>query len=106
MRISFLPNNSPHFLNDMGNCCFSGKTFCINQIEDLSKDSAFVGSSEQVHNIIMFLHRLGGLVKHVDSFMQMLTSLEPKERTPFVLAPLCSLDLPEVKVLRFVISLL
>lgn len=32
----------------------------------------------------MFLDRLEGFSKHVDSFMQMLCLMEPKERTPLI----------------------
>ncbi|CAL5364196.1 unnamed protein product [Camellia sinensis] len=70
----------------------SGQNFCMGQIEELWKNSAVIDSSEQIQNIIMFLIRSEGLSKHVDSFMQLLSLMEPKERTLLILAPLLSDD--------------
>ncbi|XP_028103027.1 CCR4-NOT transcription complex subunit 1-like isoform X3 [Camellia sinensis] len=70
----------------------SGQNFCMGQIEELWRNSAVIDSSEQIQNIIMFLIRSEGLSKHVDSFMQLLSLMEPKERTPLILALLLSDD--------------
>ncbi|CAL5366920.1 unnamed protein product [Camellia sinensis] len=75
----------------------SGQNFCMGQIEELRRNSAVIDSSEQIQNIIMFLIRSEGLSKHVDSFMQLLSLMEPKERTPLILAPLLSDDFYEAR---------
>ncbi|KAK1578369.1 hypothetical protein Q3G72_029758 [Acer saccharum] len=73
----------------------NGQNFSMGQIEKLCENPASVDSSEQIQNIIMFLYRSEGLAKHVDSFMQMLSLMDPKERTPLILAPLLSDSLLE-----------
>ncbi|KAL5812656.1 hypothetical protein ACOSQ3_027606 [Xanthoceras sorbifolium] len=73
----------------------SGQNFSIGQIEKLRENHASVDSVEQIQNIIMFLYRSEGLAKHVDSFMQMLSLMDPKERNPLILAPLLSDSLLE-----------
>ncbi|KAF5959836.1 hypothetical protein HYC85_001045 [Camellia sinensis] len=73
----------------------SGQNFCMAQTEELRRNSAVIDSSEQIQNIIMFLIRSEGLSKYVDSFMQLLSLMEPKERTPLILAPLLSDDFYE-----------
>ncbi|KAL7229494.1 hypothetical protein ACSBR2_008075 [Camellia fascicularis] len=75
----------------------SGQNFCMGQIEELRRNSAVIDSSEQIQNIIMFLIRSEGLSKHVDSFMQLLSLMEPKERTPLILAPLLYDDFYEAR---------
>ncbi|CAL5366926.1 unnamed protein product [Camellia sinensis] len=70
----------------------SGQNFCMGQIEELWRNSAVIDSFVQIQNIIMFLISSEGLSKHVDSFMQLLSLMEPKERTPLILAPLLSDD--------------
>ncbi|GMP24046.1 hypothetical protein CsSME_00001443 [Camellia sinensis var. sinensis] len=79
----------------------SGQNFCMGQIEELRRNSAVIDSSEQIQNIIMFLIRSEGLSKHVDSFMQLLSLMEPKERTPLILAPLLSDDFYEARENEF-----
>ncbi|KAF7147217.1 hypothetical protein RHSIM_Rhsim03G0166300 [Rhododendron simsii] len=74
-----------------------GQNFCIGQIDHLLRSSAILESAEQIQNVIMFLDRLEGLSKHVDSFMQMLYLMEPKERTPLILSPLLSHDTVEAR---------
>ncbi|KAK4839920.1 hypothetical protein QYF36_025957 [Acer negundo] len=73
----------------------NGQNFSMGLIEKLRENPASVDSSEQIQNIIMFLYRSEGLAKHVDSFMQMLSLMDPKERTPLILAPLLSDSLLE-----------
>lgn len=48
----------------------------------------------------MFLQRSEGLSKHLDSFMQMLSLVQLKDVTDFVLSPLLSDELREEKFLR------
>ncbi|KAI8564580.1 hypothetical protein RHMOL_Rhmol03G0191500 [Rhododendron molle] len=75
----------------------NGQNFCIGQIDQLLRSSAVLESAEQIQNVIMFLDRSEGLSKHVDSFMQMLYLMEPKERTPLILSPLLSHDTVEAR---------
>ncbi|XP_059666940.1 uncharacterized protein LOC132312554 isoform X2 [Cornus florida] len=73
----------------------SGQNFCMGLIEELSRNSVLIDSAEQIQNIIMFLYRSEGFSRHVDTFMPMLSLMEPKEGTPFILAPLLSDSLRE-----------
>ncbi|XP_077235419.1 transcription regulator [Tasmannia lanceolata] len=77
-----------------------GQNFCMAQIEELCSNPATVVSDEQIQNIVMFLSRSHGLAKHVDSFIKMLSLLQLRERTPFVLAPMLIDDLSEISSLR------
>ncbi|XP_010258903.1 PREDICTED: CCR4-NOT transcription complex subunit 1 isoform X3 [Nelumbo nucifera] len=70
----------------------SGQNFCMFQIEELCSHPASIDSQEQIQDIVMFLNRTEGLATHVDSFMQMLSLLQLKEKTSFILAPLFSDD--------------
>ncbi|XP_058085160.1 uncharacterized protein LOC131232729 isoform X2 [Magnolia sinica] len=77
-----------------------GQNFCMVQIEELCANPAPIASNEQIQNIIVFLDRSEGLAKHVDSFIKMLSLLQPKERTPMLLSPMLMHDLSEVDSLR------
>ncbi|KAL6321921.1 hypothetical protein AAG906_035821 [Vitis piasezkii] len=81
--------------SENGDVRTSGQNFCMRQIEKLCGNPASIDSHEKIQKIIMFLYQSEGLSKHVDSFMQMLSLMEFKERPPFVLAPLLSDDLHE-----------
>ena len=79
---------------------FPGKNFCMAQIGELFASHSRVDSTEQVQNIFMFLRRSGGLSKHEDSFMQMLSLLKMKDHDQFILAPLLSDELHDTIFLR------
>lgn len=79
---------------------FSGQNFCIQQIEILCGNPASFDSHEKIQKIIMFLYQSEGLSKHVDSFIQMLSLMDFKERPPFVLTPLLLDDLHEDRFSR------
>lgn len=70
-------------------------------IEKLCESPVAVNSSEQIQNIVMFLQRSEGLSRHVDSFMQMLSLLQLKDDSLFVLSPLLSDELREANFLRY-----
>ncbi|RXI06771.1 hypothetical protein DVH24_025907 [Malus domestica] len=76
-----------------------GKNFCMAQIQKLCENANVMNSSEQIHNIVMFLHRSEGLSKHVDSFMQMLSLLQLKDDSFSVLTPLLSDELRDANFL-------
>lgn len=74
----------------------------MGQIEKLMENPISIDSAEQIQNIIMFLYRFEGLTKYVDSFVQMLSLVDPKESTPLILTPLFSDSLLEtIKFPRF-----
>ncbi|KAK9910902.1 hypothetical protein M0R45_034838 [Rubus argutus] len=77
-----------------------GKNFCMALIEKLCESPVDMNSSEQIQNIVMFLQRSEGLSKHVDFFMQMLSLLQLKDDSLFVLSPLLSDELREANFLR------
>ncbi|KAI4354776.1 hypothetical protein L6164_003615 [Bauhinia variegata] len=77
-----------------------GKNFCLTQIEELCTNPSSLSCSEQIQHIIMFLKRSEGLSKHVDSFMQMISLVQPKDAQPFVLIPLLSDEIRETNFLR------
>ncbi|KAK1304862.1 hypothetical protein QJS10_CPB11g00341 [Acorus calamus] len=64
-----------------------GQNFCISQIEELYENPSVI-SHELIQDIMMFLFRSEGLAKHVDTYTKMLSLLQLKERTPFILAPM------------------
>ncbi|KAK4267898.1 hypothetical protein QN277_024622 [Acacia crassicarpa] len=77
-----------------------GKNFCVAQIEELCANPTSLSCSEQIENIVMFLNRIEGLSKHVDSFMQMLSLVQLKETPPFVLTPLLPDEVHDPNFLR------
>ncbi|KAG8653698.1 CCR4-NOT transcription complex subunit 1-like isoform X2 [Manihot esculenta] len=78
----------------------SAKKFCMAQIEELCENPVSLNSAEQIQNIVMFLQRSGGLSKHIDHLLQILSSVQPKESFPFVLTPLLSDEMREANFLR------
>ncbi|KAJ6722687.1 CCR4-NOT TRANSCRIPTION COMPLEX [Salix koriyanagi] len=76
------------------------KKFCMAQIEELCANPVPINSVDQIQNIVMFLQRSEGLSKHVDSFMQMMSLMQSKNVTPFVLTPLISDELREANFWR------
>ncbi|CAK9174200.1 unnamed protein product, partial [Ilex paraguariensis] len=77
-----------------------GKNFCMAQIGELCDSHVSIDSAEQIQNVLIFLNRSEGLSKHVDSFMQMVSLVQLKEGTEFILAPLLSNELHEANFLR------
>ncbi|XP_031484451.1 uncharacterized protein LOC116253657 isoform X3 [Nymphaea colorata] len=72
-----------------------GQNFCMVQIKELSASPGHIESDDLIQNIIMFLHRCEGLSKHVDAFIAMLSLVQMKEKTPFILSPMFSDPLSE-----------
>ncbi|KAH9788463.1 transcription regulator [Citrus sinensis] len=77
-----------------------GKNFCMAQIERLCANPVPMNSAEQIQNIIMFLQRSSDLSKHVDSLMQILSLLQSKDHTQFVLNPVLPDELHDATSLR------
>ncbi|KAK9148278.1 hypothetical protein Scep_007035 [Stephania cephalantha] len=74
----------------------SGQKFCIAVIEELRENHVSISFNEQIQDILIFLSRSASLVKHVDSFMQILSLLQLKRKTPYLLAPLLLDDVHEI----------
>ncbi|KAL3616494.1 hypothetical protein CASFOL_039884 [Castilleja foliolosa] len=64
-----------------------GKNFCMAQVADMCANPVAFESTEQIQQIITFLSRSEGLSKHVDSFMKMLSLVQLKDGSQFILAP-------------------
>ncbi|XP_048132836.1 CCR4-NOT transcription complex subunit 1 isoform X7 [Rhodamnia argentea] len=77
-----------------------GKNFCMAQIEELSANPASLKAAEQIQGVILFLQHSEDLCKHVDSFMQMLSLVQPKDVASFILTPLLSDELRDVNTMR------
>ncbi|RZC68421.1 hypothetical protein C5167_031663 [Papaver somniferum] len=76
-----------------------GQSFCMSQIEELCANPCSIDSNEQIHNVVSFLSRSKGAAKLVDSFIQMLTLLDIKNRA--LLSPLSNLiDMCQVSSIR------
>lgn len=77
-----------------------GKNFCVAKIGELCANPTSVDSAEIIQGVLMFLNRSEGLSMHVDSFMQMLSLVQLKDDSEFILAPLLSDELREANLLR------
>ncbi|KAL9234369.1 hypothetical protein vseg_009249 [Gypsophila vaccaria] len=77
-----------------------GTNFCMSHVERLLTNPCTIESNEQIQNVLLFLYRCEGLSKHVDTFTQMLSLMQPKEGVHFVLAPLILDELNDTKLLR------
>ena len=73
------------------------------QIEELCTNPVNLNSSEQILNIVTFLQQSEGLSKPVDSFMQMLSLVQLKDVSTFVLTPLLSDEQREAHFLRYLV---
>ncbi|KAK2981456.1 hypothetical protein RJ640_017478, partial [Escallonia rubra] len=77
-----------------------GKNFCMSQLGELSSSHLTADSVEQIQSILMFLNQSEGLSRHVDSFMQLLSLVQLKDDSEFLLAPLLSDELRKDNFLR------
>ncbi|KAF9613130.1 hypothetical protein IFM89_005609 [Coptis chinensis] len=78
----------------------AGKRLCIVQIEELCSSPSHFDSNEHIQKIIMYLSQTEGVAKLLDSFMQLLSLSQLKQKTPFMLAPLLSDDMHDTNSLR------
>jgi CCR4-NOT transcription complex subunit 1 len=62
--------------------CFAGQRFSIAQIEELCENPAQHISNDQIHDIVVFIHRTDGLSKHMDSLTNIISLFKVKD-TPF-----------------------
>ncbi|XP_051196211.1 uncharacterized protein [Lolium perenne] len=59
-----------------------GQRFSIAQIEELCENPAQHISNDQIHDIVVFIHRTDGLSKHMDSLTNIISLFKVKD-TPF-----------------------
>ncbi|XP_047948828.1 CCR4-NOT transcription complex subunit 1-like [Salvia hispanica] len=64
-----------------------GKNFCLSQITELCANPVAFESTEIIQHILVLLSRSEGLSKHLDSFLQMLSLVQLKAETQFVITP-------------------
>ena len=72
----------------------------MSQITELCANPVAFESSKLIHHILVFLSRSEGLSKHVDSFMQMLFLVQPKDGAQFVIIPFLHDELLEDNFFR------
>ncbi|KAF8048219.1 hypothetical protein N665_2608s0005 [Sinapis alba] len=82
---------SPTQRFDRSDAISSGSSFCAAEIQRLCANPVLIESAEQIQNILLFL------LKHLDSFMQILSSID---KLQFVHNPFPSMGLPEADVFR------
>ncbi|KAI4368425.1 hypothetical protein MLD38_016982 [Melastoma candidum] len=68
----------------------SGNNFCMAGLEELLANPIPFKCTEQIQAIILFLQQSNDLCRHLDSFMQMLSLVQPKDSASHILAPLLS----------------
>lgn len=71
------------------------------QIEELCAKLENLNYSEQILSIVSFLQHSEDLSKYVDSFMQMLSLVQLKDVSTFVLTPLVSDEQRDAQFLRY-----
>lgn len=71
------------------------------QMESLQEKSFSDNSSEKIQGILRFLLKSDGLSKHLDDFIQILSLVDYKDASSFVLAPLASEEWRESNFLRY-----
>uniref|UniRef100_A0A0A8XPL9 CCR4-NOT transcription complex subunit 1 HEAT repeat domain-containing protein n=1 Tax=Arundo donax TaxID=35708 RepID=A0A0A8XPL9_ARUDO len=65
-----------------------GQKFSIAQIEELCSNHAHSVSNDRIQEIVVFLHQTDGLSRHMDSFTNIVSLLNVKERPFYVPIPL------------------
>ncbi|XP_048599241.1 CCR4-NOT transcription complex subunit 1-like isoform X1 [Brassica napus] len=78
----------------------AGRNLLLAMIEQLCANSAQIESTEQVQNILLFLQTSEDLSTHLTSFLQILSSTQPKDDFSFALTPILSQQLHQADVLR------
>lgn len=79
---------------------FSGRNLLLAEIEQLSANTAQIDSTEQIQNVLLFLHKSEDLSMHLDSFLQFLSSAQPRDDFSFALSPMLSQQVHEAHVFR------
>ncbi|XP_019161048.1 PREDICTED: CCR4-NOT transcription complex subunit 1 [Ipomoea nil] len=77
-----------------------GKSYCMGQIVELCSNQMSFDSVEHIQSILLLINQSEGLSKHVDLFMHMLSLVQSKGGSQFILSPLLSDELREVNFWR------
>eukprot|EP01018_Ginkgo_biloba_P022479 Gb_12251 [translate_table: standard] len=77
-----------------------GQNFCKAKIMELYQNPVAGVSEDIIERILLFLYQSEGLSKHVPTFLQALSLLQPKAQTSLLLTPLFTNDVNEVNSLR------
>ncbi|XP_019058124.1 PREDICTED: CCR4-NOT transcription complex subunit 1 isoform X2 [Tarenaya hassleriana] len=78
----------------------SGRNFCATEIEKLCANPVQMESTQQIHDIILFICQSEDLSKHLDSFLQILSSAQSRDELRVVLTPILSEDVPGADIFR------
>ncbi|CAH8310228.1 unnamed protein product [Eruca vesicaria subsp. sativa] len=75
-----------------------GRNLLLAEIEQLCANNGQIESSEQIQNVLLFLQTSKDLSGHLDSFLKLLASAQPRDDLSFALTPIISqlrsVDLP------------
>ncbi|XP_057867287.2 uncharacterized protein LOC131074644 isoform X3 [Cryptomeria japonica] len=82
--------------SDNINRSHEGQNFCKAKIMELCQNPTSGISEDLIERILLFLHQSEGLSKHVPSFLQALSLLEPKAQMSLLLKPLFKNDVNAV----------
>lgn len=74
------------------------------EIDRLCASPLQIESAEQIQNILPFLQLSEDLSKHLDSFIQILSSSQSSDKLRFVLKPILPVGVHEADVFRFCLS--
>jgi len=77
-----------------------GQNFCKSKITELYQDPTANVSEDLIEQISLFLHQSEGLSKHVPTFLEALSLLQPKAQTSLLLTPLFTNEVNVVNSLR------
>jgi CCR4-NOT transcription complex subunit 1 len=70
------------------------------QIEQLCANTGQILSSELIHSVLSFLRKSEDLSMHLDSFLQFLSSAQPRDDFSFALTPMLAQQVHEAPVFR------
>ncbi|KAL0662601.1 hypothetical protein Bca4012_099438 [Brassica carinata] len=68
----------------------SGRNLLLAEIEQLCANNGQIESTEQIQNVVLFLQTSEDLSGHLESFLQLLSSSQPRDDLSFALTPLLS----------------
>jgi len=79
---------------------FLGRNLLLAQIEQLCANTGQILSSELIHSVLSFLRKSEDLSMHLDSFLQFLSSAQPRDDFSFALTPMLAQQVHEAPVFR------
>ncbi|ESQ36840.1 hypothetical protein EUTSA_v10006521mg [Eutrema salsugineum] len=78
----------------------SGRNLLLTEIEELCANTGQIESTEQIQNVLLFLQNSEDLSRHLDSFIQIMSSAQPRDDFSFALTPILSREVHEADVFR------